>query len=61
MTACAKEEDLIDAVFEGISENWSVVLDIERLETPESDLTYTFPYIGEGARPDVFHYDLYRA
>lgn len=58
LTACTKEEDLIDAVFEGTSENWHVVLEIERLETPGSDLTYIFSYIGEGVRPDVFFYDL---
>lgn len=58
LTACTNEEDLVRVTFEGESENWRVELEVERLATPGSALTYRFFHIGEGTRPETFTYEI---
>ena len=58
LIACTNKLDLEDASFEGESQNWRVVLEIERLETAGSDRSYTISYIGEGPKPETFTYEI---
>ena len=64
LVACTStREEPTGAIFEGESKNWRVVLEVGKLSTPEdylaeTDLTYTFFYIGEAPKPEVFSYEI---
>lgn len=58
LVACSNSEKEKDVLFVGESENWRVILDVERLETEGSSLNYTISYTGEGSKPDSFFYEI---
>lgn len=64
LIACAgTKPEPTGAIFEGESKYWRVVLEVGKLSTPEdylaeTDLTYTFSYIGEDPKPEVFSYEI---
>ena len=64
LVACSSTRpEVTGAIFEGESKNWRVVLDVGALSTPEvyvsdTHLSYTFSYIGEDPKPEVFSYEI---
>ena len=47
-----------DVSFKGESQNWRVVMDVEKLATPGSNIRYSIYYIGEDPKPDNLSYEI---
>ena len=58
LVACTNKQDSEELSFEGESQNWRVALEVEKLATAGSDLSYTFFYIGEEPKPETFIYEI---
>ena len=64
LVACSSTRpEVTGAIFEGESKNWRAVLEVGALSTPEvyvseTHLSYTFSYIGEDPKPEVFSYKI---